>query len=266
MRNSIRLAYNITGVNLLPEAKKLAIYSQLIPQPLLDCFKLQSPYIDYQGNHLLLLHCPAGSADVEIKLYHRFGAEDPVLYGHISDTINGQVHVLLYIMSDPESPRFDIDRMPDGTETQFGTSQRNLEAEYAAMQFGLAPGQIRRGLRMLGAAIQAFEKFVQNLGASMFFADPLYYHNAILFERYGFAYEKGRRLMEHIQHEFDTGGTLLTKLDSSTPFRQPEAAHSIRLRSWALHDGLLGEPYTNVTMYKMIGRSFDLDTSSGCAW
>ena len=266
MRNPTCPAYNIRGANLLPDPEKQATYAQLVPLPLFDRFHLKPPFIDNEGNNLFLLDCPLNSTDVEIKLYHRSGYEDPLLHGHISDTINGQVHVLLYILNDPDSPRFSVDRMPDGTPTQFGTNQRNLAAEEAAMRYGLAPGQIRRGLRMLGAAIQAFERFVQNLGASMFFADPLYYHNAILFERHGFAYEKGRRLMERIQRDFATGGALLPKLDGSTPFRQPEAAHSIRLRSWAIHDGLLGETYTNVTMYKIIGRSFDLDTSSGCVW
>ena len=266
MRNLTHLAYNISGVNMLPDPEKLEIYTQLIPQALLDRFELKPPFIDHLGNNLLLLHDPVGSTDVEITLYHRFGSDDPLLYGHISDTLNGQVHILLYIMNDPDSPRFNVDRMPDGTQTIFGTNQRNIEAEIAAMQYGLAPGQIRRGLRMLSVAIQAFEKFVQSLGTSMFFADPLHYHNAILFERHGFAYEKGRHLMEHIQRDFAAGGKLLAKLDGSTPFRQPEAAHSIRLRSWAIHDGLLGEPYTNVTMYKLIGKSSDIDTSPGCAW
>ena len=266
MRSDTRLAYNISGVNLLPEQEKLAIYTRLLPQPLLDRFNLIPPFIDQQGNSLLMLHCPAGSMDVEIKLYHRVGTNDPVLFGHISDTINNQVRILLYIMNDPDSPRFNVDHMTDGTPTIFGTHQRNLEAEAAAMQFGLAPGQIRRGLRMLGAAIQAFERFVQSLGATMFFADPLYYHTAILFERHGFAYERGRHLMERIQQGFVPGGDLLDKLARSTPFRQPEAANSIRMRSWAIHDGLLGEPFTNVTMYKMIGRSSNIETSSGCPW
>jgi len=173
---------------------------------------------------------------------------------------------LLYIMNDPDSPRFDVDRMPDGTPTRFGTDHRNLDAEQAAMQYGLAPGQVRRGLRLLGAAIQSFEQFVESLGANMYFADPLYYHNAILFERHGFAYEKGRRLMESIQQGFSEGGPLLQKLDGSTLFRQPGAAGSIRLRSWAIHDGLLDAPFTNVTMYKHVGKSYQLDTSLGCPW
>ena len=100
----------------------------------------------------------------------------------------------------------------------------------------------------------------------MHFAEPLYYHNAVTFERFGFAYQKGRRLMERIQRGFDPGGDLLPLLDESTPFRKPEAANSIHLRSWAIHDGILGEPFQNVTMYKTIDSHAQISTCSDCNW
>jgi len=134
------------------------------------------------------------------------------------------------------------------------------------MEAGLAPGQVRRGLRMLWDAILGFEKFIDSLGQTIYFAEPLYYHNAVLFERYGFAYQKGRKLMERIQTGFSPGGDLIWRLDQTTPFRNPEAANRIRLRSWAIHDGLLGEPFTDVTMYKHLGKSANLDSSNNCAW
>jgi hypothetical protein len=174
--------------------------------------------------------------------------------------------VLLYILNDPEAPRFDIDRMPDGTPTQFGTQCRNIGAELAAMRAGIAPGQVRRGLRLLGPAIQAFEMFLESLGHDLYFVEPLYYHNAIIFERYGFSYEKGRSLMQHIQKEFSPGGMLLERLNGTNPFRQPGAAGSIRLRSWAIHDGVLQQPFTNVTMYKRVGRSSGIITCADCTW
>jgi len=93
----------------------------------------------------------------------------------------------------------------------------------------------------------------------------LFYHNAVIFERYGFRYQKGRRLMERIEQGFQAGGDLLPLLDGSTPFRQPEAANSIRLRSWAIHDGILGEPFTNVTMYKESGKHAGVSTAQ-CEW
>jgi hypothetical protein len=94
----------------------------------------------------------------------------------------------------------------------------------------------------------------------------LYYHNAVIFERYGFAYQVGKRQMERIHAGFQEGGDLCLQLSDSNPFRSSQAANSIRLRSWAIHDGLLGEPFTNVTMYKRVGKSANISTTPGCAW
>ena len=85
-----------------------------------------------------------GNPSVEMSLFHEANFPDPILYGHLTDTMNGQVHVLLYILNDPGSERFDVDRMPDGRPTKFGTLIRNLAAEAAALEAGLAPGQVRR--------------------------------------------------------------------------------------------------------------------------
>lgn len=257
--------HTISAVNALSSDEKREIYARLIPLELLNLFDLTLDQL-YQDTARFQLSCPSGSGLAEMRLYHQAGFPDPILYGQITDTLNGQIHVLLYILNDPRSPRFDVDVMPDGTPTRFGTVVRNLPAEIAAMEYGLAPGQVRRGLRMLEPAIRRFEHFVSSLGQEMYFNEPLYYHNAVIFERYGFAYAKGRRLMERIQAGFAPGGDLLPLLDGSTPFRKPEAAHSIRLRSWALHDRLLGEPFTNVTMYKYIGKNAGINTCPDIAW
>jgi hypothetical protein len=266
MQSNLIRVYTIGGVNRLPEAQKRTIYSRMIPSQVYSRFNLDPTLVDSQGNDLLTLHCDPGSTMAEIDLRHEAGFPDPIMYSHITDTISGQIHILLYILNDPTSPRFNVDRMPDGTPTKFGTSCRNLEAELSAMQFGLAPGQVRRGLRLLGVAAGYFERFTESLGHDLYFADPLYYHNAIIFERYGFSYEKGRKLMARIQDGFAQDGDLIKRLDGSTPFRTPEAANSIRLRSWAIHDGLLGEPFTDVTMYKRIKSSAGLDSAPGCVW
>ena len=256
----------ISGINLLPGPEKREIYSRLIPPELLERFAINPALRDDQQRDLLTLNAPAGSTTAEMSLWHQYGFADPILYGDITNSLTGQVHVLLYVLNDPDSPRFDVDRMPDGRPTRFGIFCRNLEAEEAALTYGLAPGQVRKGLRMLGEAIRAFEHFVASLGHQLFFTEPLYYHNAIIFEHYGFAYQHGRQQMEHIQTGFEPAGELRAQLDGSTPFRQPQAAGSVRLRSWALHDGLLGEPYTNVTMYKEIGKNAGVNTCPGCHW
>ncbi len=258
-------AYTIGGINLLPDEEKCKIYSDLIPGALLERFGIDRTFMDAAGNSLLQCRCASGNPSVEMSLFHKAGFPDPVLYGHLTDTLTRQVHVLLYVLNDPNAPRFDVDRMRDGRPTRFGTLMRNLDAEQAALQAGLAPGQVRRGLRLLTPAIQSFERFVQELGHDLYFVEPLYYHNAVIFERYGFAYQQGRKLMERIHTGFLQGGEFMNKLDGST-FRRKEAEDSIRLRSWAIHDGILGEPFTNVTMYKTVGKEAGVSTTGAVKW
>jgi hypothetical protein len=257
--------YNIGGINLLPEEEKRRIYSGLIPDALLSRFGIGRSFVDAEGRSLLQAKWAPGNPSVEMSLFHRAEFPDPVLYGHLTDTLNGQVHVLLYILNDPTSERFDVDRMPDGQPTKFGTASRNMRAEQAALEAGLAPGQVRKGLRLLTPAIRAFEGFVTELGHDLFFVEPLYYHNAVIFERYGFTYQQGRKLMERIHIGFSEGGEFVRRLDGSA-FRRAEAKESIRLRSWAIHDGIMGEPFTNVTMYKRVGKEAGVSTTGEVKW
>lgn len=256
----------IGGVNLLTETEKIEIYSRLIPLELMDRFNIPASFKDKDGNSLLSFKFTPGSTDVEMKLYHQVEFPDPILYGHLTDTLSGQIHVLLYILNDPSAKRFDVDVLPDGQHTRFGIFKRNIPAEQAARQEGLAPGQVRPGLRLLPAAIMKFEEFVESLGHQVYFAEPLYYHNAILFERYGFSYQVGRRLMERIETGFSEDGDLNLLLNNSSPFRTPTAKNSVRLRSWAIHDGILGEPFTNVTMFKHVGKTAGINTCPSCGW
>jgi hypothetical protein len=119
---------------------------------------------------------------------------------------------------------------------------------------------------MLSDAITSFEHFINSLGHDMYFVEPLYYHNAVIFERYGLSYQMGKNRMEAYHAGFSEGGEYTHLLNGSNPFRRPEAVNSIRLRSWAIHDGILGEPFTNVTMYKRIGKSAGINTTPGCNW
>ncbi len=253
----------IGSINKLPEDEKRAIYARYIPRELIERFDLRDLAHD---KDLLQFRFASGSSDVEMRLYHQVGFPDALLYAHLTDTLNGQIHILLYILNDPGAPRFDVDKMPDGSSTRFGTLKRNIEAEKAAMEAGLAPGQVRHGLRLLQSATTSFEEFITSLGHDIYFVEPLYYHNAVIFERYGYAYQVGKRRMEAIHAGFQEGGELCQKLDDSSPFRTSQTANSIRLRSWAIHDGILGEPFTNVTMYKRVGKSANVTTTPGCEW
>lgn len=256
---------SIASINQLSFHEKRDIFIRFIPEDIFNYFKLSPYLVDSKGRDLLKLKSNPDGADIEICLYHQFNFEDPVLYAHLTDTMTGQLHILLYIMNDPASPRYNVDRMPDGTSTRFGIEERNLEAEIAAYKAGLLPGQVRGGLHLLAKAEESFEEFAKSLGHTHYFAEPLYYHNAVIFEKYGFKYQTGRRLMEAINAGFSANGELSKKLDGST-FRPEDAANSIRLRSWAIHDGILGQDFDHVTMYKKIGEPAQVNTAPGLFW
>src|SRR5690242_10726150 len=97
----------IGGINLLPEAEKRALYAHYIPAELLKKFNIP-PLTSPAGQEMLKFNFDEGASDVEISLFHRPDFQDPVLYGHLADTMNGQIHILLYILNDPDSPRFDV--------------------------------------------------------------------------------------------------------------------------------------------------------------
>jgi len=256
-------ASTIGGINKLPEREKRMIYSRYIPQELIQRFDL--PDLT-ENKELLQFHFAEGSSDVEMTLYHQKDFPDPILYAHLADNSNGQIHILLYILNDPESPRYDVDKTPDGKPTHFGIRTRNIEAEKSALKAKLSPGQVRHGLHVFQPAMSVFEDFILSLGHDMYFVEPLYYHNAIIFERHGFSYQMGKRKMEGINTGFSNGGELMQRLDNSNPFRKSAATTSIRLRSWAIHDGILGEPFTGVTMYKFVGKKAEINTAPGCGW
>jgi hypothetical protein len=163
----------------------------------------------------------------------------------------------LIVLSDPAAVRYSIDRTDDGDPTLFGTLKRNLQAEEGARQAGLAPGQVRAGLGGSRLVFEQLDTFLSMLGHRAYFLEPLTYASAWVFERRGFAYVRGHKLMDDIHREFQPGNPLYECLDGRSPFRKRDQAHTVRGRAWAIHDGLLdalGLRWDNLRMVKQIGR------------
>jgi hypothetical protein len=97
-------------------------------------------------------------------------------------------------------------------------------------------------------------------------AQPVFYHTAVMFEHFGFDYVQGGARMEEIHREFLPGGRLHSAMNSSTPFRQPAMARTIRGRSWAIHDGILDRPWDRVRMVKRVGINAGVSTAPGIDW
>lgn len=266
MARELKWRSSFFEINQLDEADKLAIYRTLIPEWVYTTYAIDRETLTADGKPVARFRCPTGSRAMELTIRRRASDPDPLLYINMVDTFNNQLLVLLIVINNPEAPRFNTDYDQDGNPTQLGSLARNLPAEEAAMLAGLAPGQVRAGLRVFKQGVPVFEQFVTNMGHDMFFIEPLAYHNAIVFERYGFSYLRGLREMERIQREFQPGGELHARLTGDTPFRQPDAWQSVRGRSWAIHDGVLGHPFTGFQMYKRIGANAGVTTFPNADW
>ncbi len=257
---------SLRETNNLPVDEKEAIYRTLLPEWLFIDYGIDRDTLSVDGHRVVTFRCPSGSRALEISVRRYATDLDPTLYLNMADTFNNQLLVLLVVVNDPASLRYHTDVDRHGNPTQLGTLGRNLIAEEAAMKAGLAPGQISKGLRVFRELVPQFETFVRNLGHDMFLIEPLAYHNAIIFERYGFNYMRGRQEMTRIHTEFQPGGTLNAKLSEDKIFRPLDAWKTVRGRSWAIHDGILGYPYTGFQMYKRIGQHAGVNTFPDSQW
>jgi hypothetical protein len=259
--------YSIRQINALAEPVKHSIYRLLVPQQILEKYGIDRETLcDAAGHQLVRIDCHEGSSVVEIEGYPWRGFADPVFYLELADTRLNQIEVLLFVINDPESERYATDRDWRGERTKFGTLRRNIPEEVRAMQAGLAPGQVRQGLRLSRGLIPLLEQWVARLGHDYYLMEPLGYHNAIRFERMGCNYVLGLRRMQWIDLNFQPGGALHQALDGSTPFRHADAWRTVRGRSWAIHDGILGEPFRGIRMYKQVAKNAGVDTFPGGAY
>ena len=135
------------------------------------------------------------------------------------------------------------------------------------MRTGLAPCQVRRGLRMFKKFLPMLERFVDSLGRDVIIVDALTYNSTLLYEEHGFDYVGGGRLlMERINRDFQPGGPLRQKLDGSTPFRPRDASKTIRGRSWAIHDGVLNGGWEEPRMFKRVFTHAGVTTFPGAEY
>ena len=128
-RNKLPSPSTIGSINRLSDPQKREIYSRVIPTALLDKFEISPDLCDDQGNDLFIINGSPRRSSAEISLYHQYQFPDPVLYGHITDTINEQIHILFYVLNDPYKPRYDIDRLQNGKLTQLGAEDNREHHE-----------------------------------------------------------------------------------------------------------------------------------------
>lgn len=243
------------------------LFQVLIPPSLLIEYHIDPVKLtDAAGRPCAFTRAGADRSSFRFELFHSGDSSEPMAELEVRDTPFNQIEVVWVTLQDPFAPRFDIDISPTGNSTARGTAGRNLSAETAALAAGLAPGQVRRGLRVLRWLAERIETLMLCLNQREYVVQPLYYHTAVLFEQYGFAYIQGQSRMEEIHRGFAPGGMLRARLDGSTPFRQPELADSIRGRSWAIHDLILDQPWDRVRMVKRLGVDAGVNSCPNIPW
>lgn len=258
------LPVTINTLNSLPENAKLRLYRALIPVQVLAEFDI-NPRTWKNPDKLqqVKLNAQPGSDKVKIHAWHGEDPQNEFFYLELADNSFNGIDLNFLIANNPASELFRTDYDADGKETLFGTVSRNLIEEKRAMQAGLAPGQIREGLRCSNIVFNHIETFLTMMAHHAFFLEPLTYVSAWIFERRGFAYSKGHQLMDTIHKEFQPGGELHKALDASTPFRQPAQWKSVRGRAWAIHDGILqviDKKWDDLKMIKQVGRHAGVNT------
>lgn len=258
------LPVTIRALNSLPENAKLRLYRALIPVQVLAEFDI-NPRTWKNPDKLQQVRLEAGQGSDKVKIHAWYG-EDPqneFFYLELADNQFNGIDLNFLIASNPTSEKFRTDYDDDGNETLFGAVCRNLPEEEKAMKAGLAPGQIRAGLRSSQVVFLHIESFLTMMAHHAFFLEPLTYVSAWIFEKRGFAYSKGHQLMDTIHKEFQPGGALHKALDGSTPFRQPDQWKTVRGRAWAIHDGILqaiDKKWDNLKMIKQVGRHAGVNT------
>jgi hypothetical protein len=248
---------SLQGINCLPAEFKEFIYASLIPSDLFTTYGVNPvSLLDRKGNKAFKFDFPPDKGIVKIEFRRSILDNDPIVFIQLSDTTYEQVTFEWAIINDPDSERFNIHKTDS---TQFlppGSEFRNLSEEIRALEAGLAPGQVRRGLHKFHEITDLIESLLSRLNIHLLLCDPYAYHNAIELERIGYFYTSGREMMLEIDREFQPGGKLFKKLDGSTPFRRTGMDKTIRGRSWAIHDGIMDRRWMCPTMTKIVGRRF----------
>ncbi len=256
--------FSLSDINQLPREEMEKIYGALIPGALFDRFGIdRQTFRGSDGERKVRFIAPPGLRLLRIEIRLQPTDRDCIFFVELADTPFGQIELSFCIINDPAAPRFDVDLDAEGRDNCFGTLRRNLPEERRAMAAGLAPHQVRPGMHLFSDFFRRFEALVASLGVSTIVAEPLSYDNAVRYEKYGFDYITGKQLMLWIDREFRPRGVLTRRLNGSSPFRCPGQEDSVRGRSWAIHDGILGRPWDGVRIYKVPGVHAGVDTFPG---
>jgi hypothetical protein len=256
---------SIRAINALPYDAKQRWYRTLVPPELLGRLGI-NPILWRGSGYKVDLVAEPESGKVNISVNNPEDANDPYFVLELQDNATNGIDLNLILLNDPLAEKFGIEYDTEGHRTHWGTVTRNLGEEERALRAGLAPAQVRAGFGFSREVLQQLDVFLALCARQAVSLEPLTYVSAWIFEKRGFAYVRGHKLMDDIHREFQPGGKLHTALDGSTPFRHPDAWQTVRGRAWAIHDGILeaiGEHWRDLRMIKVVGKHAGVETFPG---
>lgn len=231
---------------------KSELVALLLPDELLARFKLGRPTgFGVTRDEVFTLTRTDGHPGLRLEVWPDPASPDPGYVLELKFNFLGIPEIIWIATNDLAAPRFAVDalgKLPLGPQPGL----RNIAEEVRAMEWGLAPNQVRPGLHLLRESLGAVERYLAALDVNMVTLSAMAYHNAIEYQRLGFTLKSGEELMAGIEEGFAPGGRLTRLLDASTPFRKPEGARTLFGRSWAIHDGLLGDEWFAPELIRMI--------------
>ncbi|KAA0258590.1 hypothetical protein FHQ18_05370 [Deferribacter autotrophicus] len=253
----------LSDINQLSYAEKEKIYSHFIPEKLYQILGIKN-FDELKNKYYFRLFCEPGTDFVKIEIKIDKNQKDWIFLLEIADTIYYQLELSLIVIGDPNAPFFDVYHDRFGHRNYFATAERNIEEETKALKAGLYPHQSRKGLNLFDNLLENLESFCRYTEKHLIETDPLGYASAIFYEKKGFGYIDGKKLMLKIDKEFYPEGLLYKKLDNSNIFRKQEYWNNVWGRSWAIHDGVLkealGVEFNHIKMYKPIDKKLQVNT------
>ena len=248
----------IPEIKALPESQWFELFRVLIPG---DCFRRfeidPHTFHDREGRLRVRVLYRGEGQILNVRITNPEDEMDPIYSIFLQEYGEDGVDVLGLNINDPNSKRFQVDLDEYGRiPADLFAGRRNIPEEIQAMRAGLAPGQVRKGLRWVGEVLEGLEAFLAGIRKRWIYCEAMAYHNAMVYERHGFGYpfRLYQDEMVAIDREFrPPHGVYLKKMDGSTPFREPGMERAVRGRSWAIHDGVMGRPWSRVGMVKEIG-------------
>ncbi|MCX5886785.1 MAG: hypothetical protein NT096_12895 [Proteobacteria bacterium] len=262
----------VAMLNCCPEVERNEVYSLLLPSTIFERFQIDPKTFENAREKKVVQIVSHGCGETTIEVRLNPGDKDCIFYMDVADSSDLVQLLWSFInINDPSGERFNTDVDECGNDLWLKWGTRNLKEELRSMKAGLAPGQTRRGLRLMNEVNRCLDTFCCVLNIKSIFMEALFYHNAIIYERHGFRYFEGEKRMRRINELFQAGGKLYEKLDGSTPFRRRGLEKTVRGRSWAIHDGILNdivddildEPWYPPKMYRMVGQYYNIDTFPG---